>query len=58
MTRFQIGDIIRHTQLCSYGIILAIHAGWDNKYCKVMWFDTDHVSHTIQTADLQKVING
>ena len=55
---FQIGDIIRHTELCYYGIILAIHAGWDNKYCKVMWFDTDYVSHAVQTADLQKVING
>jgi hypothetical protein len=52
---FQVGDLIYHSQLCTYGIIASLYTGWDNKYCKVLWFSTGLVTEAIRTQDLKKV---
>ena len=51
----QVGDLIYHSQICTYGIIASFYTGWDNKYCKVLWFSTAAWHEAIQTKDLKKV---
>lgn len=51
----QVGDLIYHSQICAYGIVQSLYKGWDNKYCKVLWFSTGLVTEAIQTKDLKKV---
>jgi len=53
---FKVGDLIYHSQLCTYGIIQSLYKGWDNKYCKVLWFSSALSTEPIQTKDLKKVL--
>ncbi len=52
---FQVGDLIRHSQLCTYGVITSLYKGWGDKYCDVLWFSTGIVTQAILTADCQKI---
>lgn len=51
----QVGDLIYHSQLCTYGIIQSLYKGWENKYCNIFWLSTGIITQAIQTKDLKKV---
>ena len=51
----QIGDLIRHSQLGTHGIVTVLYKSWGYKYCDVMWIETGHISQAILTEDCQKV---